>query len=167
VWRKVKTVIGIREWYTQRAGTWCNIAAALGLHDGIWDWSMLNYTADLRSHHTLVEGAIVVVDEVTFNYWVQLIPQSINDDQRAVWEMLQERTVDDTIISWEFKSVFAGSKEVMENILRVIRRESFRWEFCDNDACKNHADHSSLNPTAGLCLQVVLTPCLMMTNQLL
>jgi hypothetical protein len=69
---KMKAETGVCEWYTHRAKIWCRIVAALGLQDGIWDWSMLEYTSDLRPHHALANGAIVVVDEDNLNIWAQL-----------------------------------------------------------------------------------------------
>jgi hypothetical protein len=154
---KMKAETGVCEWYTHRAKIWCRIVAALALQDGIWDWSMIEYMSDLRPHHALADGAIVVVDEDNLNIWAQLFPQSINDAQRAVQKVLQKRAVDDTIMSWEFKSISAASKDVMENVFRIIQLGSFRWQFCDDKECQNHADNCPpvgqdvYNPTTGLC----------------
>jgi hypothetical protein len=140
---KVKAEFGIAQWYFMRARMWwCQIAAALGLHNGNWDWSMLIYTMDNGPHYALADGALVVDDDTLFDHMTGLFPHSIDDKQRAVWKMLRERTTRNTIISWEFKSLFAGSKEVMESIVRVIHIGSFRWTFCNGEECEKHQQES-------------------------
>ncbi|KAJ8589411.1 hypothetical protein M405DRAFT_933476 [Rhizopogon salebrosus TDB-379] len=140
---KVKAEFGIAQWYFMRARMWwCQIAAALGLHNGNWDWSMLTYTMDNGPHYALADGALVVDDDTLFDHMTGLFPHSIDDKQRAVWKMLRERTTRNTIISWEFKSLFAGSKEVMESIVRVIHIGSFQWTICNGEECEKHQQES-------------------------
>jgi hypothetical protein len=139
---EVMSKTGVCEWYLTRARTWCRIAAALVLHNGNWDWSMLRYTTDIMPQYALANGEIMVLDDTAFNYLAQEFPLSANDEMRAVWKALRERTGQNTIISWEFKSPFAGSEEVMESIVRIIRLGSFQWEFCEKKNCKEHTQHS-------------------------
>jgi hypothetical protein len=139
---EVMAETGVCLWYYDRAKAWCQIAAALRLHDGNWDWSMLQYTMDLIPHYVQADGAIVVLGDAIFNHEAQEFPLSTSDEMRAVWKVLHERTVQDTIISWEFKSLFAGSRDVMESIVRVIRLGSFQWKFCQKKKCKNHELYS-------------------------
>jgi hypothetical protein len=135
---KVKAEFGITLWYSMRAQMWCSIAAALGLHNGNWDWGMLSYTIDIRPHYALANGALVIDDDVVFNKMTKFFPHSIDDKQRAVGKMLRERTIQNTIISWEFKSLLTGSKEVMESIVRVIQSGSFQWTLYDGEKCERH-----------------------------
>ncbi|KAJ8597084.1 hypothetical protein M405DRAFT_804438 [Rhizopogon salebrosus TDB-379] len=86
---------------------------------------------DIMPQYALADGAIVVLSDTSFNHLAQELPLSINDEMRAVWKVLRERTVQNTIISWEFKSLFAGSEEVMQSIVRVIRLGVFQWEVCE------------------------------------
>ncbi|KAJ8597090.1 hypothetical protein M405DRAFT_928360 [Rhizopogon salebrosus TDB-379] len=157
--RQVMSKAGVRYWYSKRADNWCEIATALRLHNGNWNWSMLEYTIDLMPRCALVDAAIIVLDDTAFNYLARNFPSFINDEMRAVWKMLRERTVENTIISWEFKGVSAGSEEIMENIVHVIRSGSFQWEYCaKKKKCKKHEleQHSphvgcdTSNPLVGL-----------------
>jgi len=149
---EVMAKTGVSQWYLTRAYTWCQIAAALQLHNGNWDWSMLLYTMDIMPQYALADGAIVVLSDASFNHLAQELHLSINDEMRAVWKVLRERTVQNTIISWEFKSLFADSEEVMQSIVRVIRLGVFQWEVYEEDKCKKHSPHAGCdasNPLAG------------------
>jgi hypothetical protein len=130
---------GVRAWYGERAKTWCNIVAALGLQDGDWEWSMLYWSTELRPHYALADGAVKIVGEIFFDRLKEDHPHIDGKArQQAVRQMFHEQTSDDTIISWEFKNLLVGDEEVMKKILNVLQTNSFRWTSCDDENCTKH-----------------------------
>ncbi|OAX33097.1 hypothetical protein K503DRAFT_786744 [Rhizopogon vinicolor AM-OR11-026] len=74
--------------------------------------------------YALADTAIVVRGDIT---WCKSSDSVSN--MREVWDILREGTVGGMILSREFKSLVAGSKEVMESVLRMVRSHTFRWDF--------------------------------------